>query len=251
MANGHPTRRGDRDDRDDRRGGADWGWAKRLIEYALVVLVAIIVSWLIIYFVIRPNETCADCYETAEQYSGECDRQFNGPNSTQLDAMWEQEELIAFVQPSDDQGGQSDGFSGATSSSTAPITRGPGFVLVRVQPEIDFSGQSTGGPDVNSLPQGKPWELVTVTVARYIDHLRSEKVCEGMVRLRDGKFEFFCNRLTTRFGSEDFGQISYRVYVRNASSVPISYCFVSNCTDSAPWGVGRLCRREQEQIAQY
>lgn len=252
MANGHPTRRSDRDDRDDRRRDADWGWTKRLIEYALVILVAIIVSWLIIYFWLRPSlETCTNCYANVERFRGECDRQFNGPNATQLEAMWEQEELIAFVQPSADQASQSDGFGGTTSSTTSPTISGPGFVLVRVQPEADFSGQSTGGPDVNALPQETPWEKVTVTVARYVNQLRSDEVCKGIVRLRDGRFEFFCDRLTTRFGTDDYGQISYRVYVRNESSVPISYCFVSNCTDSAPWGAGKLCQREQEQFAQY
>jgi hypothetical protein len=224
-------------------------WA-RVIEYLLVILVAAIVALVIIMYAF-PKSACTNCAPNIERLRVACDNQFNtysgystvGP-PYQLDAMREQEDLIAYVQPSTDSNA-TDGFSSAATPSSVPTDTGYGYVLVRVEPDL-ASGQSGRGPDVTRQDQGHEWKEVTVTVARYVDHTYNNKVCSKSVELRGNKYEFYCDTLSPRFSGVDYGQISYRVYVSNASGVGLRYCFISNCTDSEPWGFGRLCEREQQ-----
>lgn len=253
-----------RRDREERR--SDMGWAKRLIEYALVILVAIIVAILIIWW-LMPKDDCSNCgpRESVPQLRVECDRQFGagGVRAEQLNANEEGEYLLAYREPltSADDSSSSDGFSSATPNAATQSSRPPGFVIVRIQPQFpyDYSGgqntSSFGTSDTNVRPE-TTWDEVTVTVARYINPLRNERACsEDKMRLRyrfsspgeAGRFESYCD-VPMRFSPEDGGQATYRLFVSNRSSVPIEYCIVSNCDASAPWGSGTTCRIEQQQV---
>jgi hypothetical protein len=66
------------------------------------------------------------------------------------------------------------------------------------------------------------------------------------VRFVEGRFETYCE-IPNRFSEADAGQASYRIFVRNESSVPMEYCIISNCDASAPYGAGSLCQGEQVQ----
>lgn len=235
------------------------GWTKRLIEYALVILVAIIVSMLLIYLLFPKAGPCTNCVVSMPQVRAECDKQFfsSGAKARQLDAGAEDEFLVAYVEnPNDaDAGGSSGGYSppgsypGAGSSSRPP-PRGPGFVMVRAQPQFgyDYSGNQTSSyssSDPANTPPETLWDDVTVTVARYVNPLRNDAACaQTAVRWREGRFETYCE-MQHRFTAEDGGQATYRIFVRNESSVPLEYCIVTNCDASAPYGQGMLCQVEQ------
>ncbi len=232
------------------------GW-KRLIEYALVVLVAIILGTLLFWLWLRltgqSSDECKTCTVSLPRLRAECDRQFfsSGSGSKQLEAQWELEEMIAYIEPSDETNASQDGYSSATGSQAAatggPVVREPGYLMVRVQPQYTYTGQSSGPySDLSSVAPETSWNDVTVQVARRVTPLRNEEVCNASVRFREGKFEFYCD-LPTKFAATDFGQISFFVFVRNASSVPLEYCVVTNCDASSPWGAGQLCQAEQPQ----
>lgn len=232
------------------------GWTKRLIEYALVVLVAIIVSMLLIYLLFPKQGPCTNCVVSMPQVRAECDKQFfsSGARARQLDAGAEDEFLVAYVEnPNADQTGgyssPSGGYSTPASSSTPP-PRGPGYVMVRAQPQFgyDYSGNQTSSYSATDTSNTQPetiWEDVTVTIARYVNPLRNDAVCgQTAVRFREGRFETYCE-MPHRFSAEDGGQATYRIFVRNESSVPLEYCIVTNCDASAPYGQGMLCQVEQ------
>ena len=117
--------------------------------------------------------------------------------------------------------------------------------MIRVQPRVDYSGSSASYDTSTTRPETS-WDEIKVTVARYINPLRNDKVCDGSVRFREGKFEFYCD-IPTKLEPTDYGQMSYRIFVRNESSVALEYCVVSNCDASAPWGAGTFCQAEQAQ----
>jgi hypothetical protein len=261
MANGNQKRAkdDDRDDRDDRRRGGDsMGWTKRLIEYALVILVAAIVSMVLIYLLFPKAGTCTNCVVSMPQVRAECDKQFfsSGARARQLDAGAEDEFLVAYVEnPNDPNASSSGGYSTPGSypgaSTTTPVApRGPGYVMVRAQPQFgyDYSGNQTASyssTDTSNTAPETLWEDVTVTVARYVNPLRNDAVCaQTAVRFREGRFETYCE-MPHKFTDEDGGQATYRIFVRNESSVPLEYCIVTNCDASAPYGQGTLCALEQ------
>lgn len=235
--------------------------AKRLIEYALVILVAIIVSFLIIYLLFPKNTVCTNCVVSMPQVRAECDKQFfsSGQRARQLDAGAEDEFLVAYVESPVDTsatgGGYSSpsgGYSSPGSTSAPPPPRGPGYVMVRAQPQFgyDFSGNQTssyGASDPANMRPETLWEDVTVTVARYVNPLRNDASCsQTALRFREGRFETYCE-MPHRFTDLDGGQATYRIFVRNESSVPLEYCIVTNCDASAPYGQGMLCQVEQPQ----
>ena len=103
----------------------------RIIEYVIVVLVAMLVAFLVIYFLFpRPGE-CTDCKVSRPQVRAECDKQFFGTSvrAKQLDAGAEDEFLVAYVDqgnvdPNANNGGYSapGGYPGATTTPTARDT---------------------------------------------------------------------------------------------------------------------------------
>lgn len=234
-------------------------WA-RLIEYALVVVVAMIAAFFIIWWLFPKAGPCTNCVVSMPQVRAECDKQFftAGTRARQLDAGAEDEFLVAFAEnPSDPNatgGGYSSpsgGYSAPTSSSSRPPPRGPGYLMVRAQPQFgyDYSGSQTSSysnTDTSNTPPETVWDDVVVTVARYVNHLRNDAECGTNValRFREGRFEHYCE-MQHKFGQEDGGQVSYRIFVRNNSSVPIEYCIATNCDASAPYGQGALCQVEQ------
>jgi len=236
----------------------------RFIEYALVVVVAFIVSILLIWTLFPRSGPCLNCVVSMPQVRTECDKQFfaSGTRARQLEAGAEDEFLVAYVDqpvstdPYSTSGGYSSpgGYSSATpASSSAPVVRGPGYVMVRAQPQFgyDYSGGQTtsayGSSDTSNLAPETLWQEVTVTVARYVNPLRNDAMCgQASLRFREGKFETYCE-MPNRFSEDDGGQATYRIFVRNESSVPLEYCIVSNCDASAPYGQGSLCQVEQPQ----
>ena len=244
------------------------GGAKRLIEYFLVVLVAIIVALVLIYFFFPKSGPCTNCVVSMPQVRAECDKQFfsTGARARQLDAGAEDEFLVAYIDQYQDQNSGSDyssgggysspsGYSSASTQSETVTVRGPGYVMVRAQPQFgyDYSGGQTSSSgynssyDQNTTRAETSWDEVTVTVARYVNPLRNDAVCgQTSLRYREGKFETYCE-MPNRFTDADGGQASYRIFVRNESSVPLEYCIVSNCDASAPYGQGSLCALEQPQ----
>jgi hypothetical protein len=267
MAAAQDTRNGRRERGEDTGGGM--GWAKRLIEYSLVVLVAIIVSMGLIWLLFPKSGPCTNCVVSMPQVRAECDKQFfsSGARARQLDAGAEDEFLVAYVEaPQDPNAGYSSGgysspsggysspsgYSNASSTSETVTVRGPGYVMVRAQPQFgyDYSGGQTSSSystsyDTNQTRPETSWDEVTVTVARYVNPLRNDAVCgQTSLRFREGKFETYCE-MPNRFTEADGGQATYRIFVRNESSVPLEYCIVSNCDASAPYGQGTLCQIEQ------
>jgi hypothetical protein len=127
--------------------------------------------------------------------------------------------------------------------------------MVRAQPQFgyDYSGSQTSSYgsssyDTSSTQAETLWDEVTVTVARYVNPLRNDAVCgQTAVRFREGRFETYCE-MPNRFTAEDGGQATYRIFVRNESSVPIEYCIIANCDASAPYGQGTLCSAEQQPL---
>jgi hypothetical protein len=260
-------RNGNGRDSHDRGGGNGSNWAKRLIEYALVILVAIIVSMLLIWVLFPKAGPCTNCVVSMPQVRAECDKQFfgtTGARAKQLDAGAEDEFLVAYVDSSQDpnaggysspSSGYSSPSSGYTGASSTPVSvRGPGYVMVRAQPQFgyDYSGQqssyNSSTYDTSSTQPETLWDEVTVTVARYVNPLRNDATCgQTAVRFREGRFETYCE-MPNRFTAEDGGQATYRIFVRNESSVPIEYCIIANCDASAPYGQGTLCSAEQAPL---
>ena len=96
--------------------------SRKLIEYALVVLVAIIVSLVLIYvfFPWGGSGKCTGCVVTSlPQQRAECEKQFTGGYGSPrvLQGGSDDEYLIGFYDPT--QGGGS-GFSSSTGSSGYP-----------------------------------------------------------------------------------------------------------------------------------
>jgi hypothetical protein len=236
----------------------------RVLEYAIVTLLALIVGFGIGYLIFswgRGAGECTDCRVSMPQVRNECEKQFSGmgARAKQLEANAEDEFLVAFI----DQGaidpnanGYSTSSSGGystpssypgVSTATPAALRGPGYVMVRAQPQFgyDYSGGQTSSYDAANTRPGTSWQEVTVTVVRYISPLRNDSVCaQSSVRFIDGRFETYCE-IPKRFQEDDGGQASYRIFVRNESSVPVEYCIISNCDASAPYGGGSLCQAEQ------
>jgi hypothetical protein len=236
----------------------------RIVEYAILTLIALILGLVIGYFLfgLGGGGACTDCRVSMPQVRAECDKQFfgTGVRAKQLDANAEDEFLVAYVDQGaadpnagggySTSGGYStpSGYPGATTA--APALRGPGYVIVRAQPQFgyDYSGGQTSGYDVSNTRPGTSWQEVTVTVTRYVSPLRNDSVCsQSSLRFVDGRFETYCE-IPNRFEEADGGQASYRVFVRNESSVPVEYCIVSNCDASAPYGQGAMCQGEQTPL---
>ncbi len=234
----------------------------RIVEYAILTLIALILGLVIGYFLFpRGNGECTDCRVSMPQVRTECDKQFFGTSvrAKQLDANAEDEFLVAYVDQRgvdpnagySTSGGYSSpgGYPGATSP-TPPALRGPGYVMVRAQPQFgyDYSGGQSSGYDTSNTRPGTSWQEVTVTVTRYVSPLRNDSVCsQTSLRFVDGRFETYCE-IPNRFEDTDGGQASYRIFVRNESSVPVEYCIISNCDASAPYGQGSLCQGEQTPL---
>ncbi|MFM9863022.1 MAG: hypothetical protein ACKVRO_05395 [Micropepsaceae bacterium] len=227
----------------------------RIIEYLLVVLVAILVAVGVIWLLFPSRPECTDCTVSRPSLRAECDKQFfgTGVRAKQLDAGAEDEFLVAYydqgvVDTSATSGGYSTPTSYPGATSSAPVVRGPGYVMVRAQPQFGYDtsgGQSSSSYDLSSTRPETLWQDVTVTVSRYVSPLRNDSACsQTAVRYRDGKFESYCE-IPNRFSDADGGQASYRIFVRNESSVPVEYCIISNCDASAPYGQGSLCVAEQ------
>ena len=231
---------------------------KRLIEYALVVLVAIIVSMLLILVLFPRNQSCDNCPAISlPQERANCDKQFFGSSvrSRTLSPGQEHEYLVSYVENPEDansSGGYSSptgGYPGTTPApSSRPAAREPGFLMVRAQPQIgyDYSGgTSSSSFDISNTPIGQPWSGVTVTVARYATQLRNDEICgQTEVRFREGRYESFCT-IPLKFTEDDGGMHSYRYFVRNDSGTPVEYCMISNCDWSTPLGGGSTCKTEQ------
>jgi hypothetical protein len=238
----------------------------RVLEYAIVVILALLLGFAIGYVLwgLGGSAVCTDCQVSMPQVRAECDKQFfgTGVRAKQLEAGAEDEFLVAYADqsafasdPNASGGYGSGGYSSPSGypgvSQSTPAPRGPGYVMVRAQPQFGYNysgGQSAnyGSYDTtNSTRPGTSWNEVTVTVARYVNALRNEATCNTRsVRFLDGRFESYCE-MPNRFGPEDSGQASYRIFVRNESSVPVEYCIISNCDASAPYGQGSLCQGEQ------
>lgn len=234
--------------------------SRKLIEYALVVLVAIIVSLVLIYafFPWNGSTKCTGCIVTSlPQQRAECEKQFTGGYGSPriLQGGSDDEYLIGFYDPT--QGGAS-GFpssGGSTGTGAYPgvststsTTAGPaptaGFLIVRARPQMTYDASSGGysGGSFNpaTVPAGQAWDDVRVAVVSYVSPLRNESVCaEKSVKFFEDKFESFCD-LPTRFAAGDSPKQSYRVFVMNNSNTPIEYCIVSNCDESH----GKICQIE-------
>jgi hypothetical protein len=233
--------------------------SRKLIEYALVVLVAIIVSLALIYFILpRPGSSkCTGCIVTSlPQQRAECEKQFTGGYGSPrtLQGGSDDEYLIGFYDPA--QGGGAAGYpSGGSSTSGYPGvststsgSAGPsptaGFLIVRARPQMTYDatsgGYSGGSFNPATVPAGQEWDDVRVAVVSYVSPLRNESVCaEKSVKFFEDKFESFCD-LPTRFAAGDSPKQTYRVFVMNNSNTPIEYCIVSNCDESH----GKICQIE-------
>lgn len=256
-----------RDTHDRGTNGGGMNWAKRLIEYALVVLVAIIVSMLLIWVLFPKAEPCTDCVVPLPDARAECDKQFysTGSRARQLAPGAEDELWIGYEDESQPPDYGSSGYSspssggysspsGGYSTTPAPTSsssRGRGYVMIRTLPQggYDYQGQSSGygsSYDTTSTRPETTWDEVTVTVARYATQLRNDSVCaQAPVRFREGRFESFCS-MTHKFDDAENAMISYRVFVRNDSSVPLEYCIVSNCSSSGPFAP--VCKSELQPL---
>jgi hypothetical protein len=237
--------------------------SRKLIEYALVVLVAIIVSLVLIYvfFPWGGATKCTGCIVTSlPQQRAECEKQFTGGYGSPrvLQGGSDDEYLIGFYDPA--QGGgagafpssssgsssSSSGYPGVSSTSTGAAGPTPtaGFLIVRARPQMTYDASSGGysGGSFNpaTVPAGQAWDDVRVAVVSYVSPLRNESVCsEKSVKFFEDKFESFCD-LPTRFAAGDSPKQTYRVFVMNNSNTPIEYCIVSNCDESH----GKICQIE-------
>lgn len=223
---------------------------RKLIEYTLVVLVAIIVSLLLIWLLMSggtPDE-CKGCTVTAlPQQRQECEKQFSGgvgsPRVLQPGSI--DEYLVGFYDPM--AAGASYGGSGPAGYGTPTGTSRPpvaGFVMARVRPQTAYdanSGGYTGGQfNPATVPAGQAWDDVRMAVVSFVSPLRNESVCaEKSVKFFEDKFESYCD-LPTRFAPTEPPKQSYRVFMINDSTTPIEYCLVSNCDESH----GKICQVE-------
>ncbi|MEQ1752946.1 MAG: hypothetical protein ABL973_02305 [Micropepsaceae bacterium] len=227
--------------------------ARKLIEYALVVLVAIIVSLLLIYLFFQPGSggKCTGCVVTSlPQQRQECEKQFSGGVGAPrvLQGGSDDEYLVGFYDPAVMGGGGAysaspSSYPGTTTTSAAP-TPTAGYVIVRTRPQSTYdstSGGYTGGSfNPATVTPGQAWDEVRVAVVTYVSPLRNESVCaEKSVKFFEDKFEAYCD-LPTRFAPGDAPKQSYRVFVMNQSNTPIEYCIVSNCDESH----GKICQIE-------
>jgi hypothetical protein len=223
---------------------------RKLIEYALVVLVAIIVSLLLIWLLMSNDGSgeCKGCTVTALPLQRqECEKQFSGgvgaPRSLQPGSI--DEYLVGFYDPAATGGAYGGaaptGYGSPTGSSPAPIA---GFVMARVRPQTTYDansgGYSTGQFNPATVPAGQAWDDVRMAVVSFVSPLRNESVCaEKAVRFFEDKFEAYCD-LPTRFDPTEPPKQSYRVFMINDSTTPVEYCLVSNCDESH----GKICQVE-------
>lgn len=228
--------------------------SRKLIEYALIVVAAIIVSLVLIWLIFggKSDAPCTGCVVTSlPQQRQECEKQFVGgsgaPRVLQPGSV--DEYLIGFYDPSMGGGGgySSTGPSGYNSTS---MNAGPaptaGYVIARARPQTSYdanTGSYAGGQfNPATVPAGQAWDDVRMAVVSYVSPLRNESVCaEKSVKFFEDKFEAYCD-LPTRFTAEDPPKQSYRVFVMNDSNSPIEYCIVSNCDQSH----GKICQMELE-----
>lgn len=226
--------------------------SRKMIEYALVVLVAIIVSLLIIWLVFGGSRTspCTGCVVTSvPQQRQECEKQFTGgygaPRTLQAGST--DEFLVGFYDPALSAGGSS-GYTAPSGYPTSPTVGAPaptaGYVIARARPQTSYdstTGSYTGGQfNPATVPAGQAWDDVRMAVVTYVSPLRNESVCaEKSVKFFEDKFEAYCD-LPTRFAPGDAPKQSYRVFVINDSNTPIEYCIVSNCDESH----GKICQIE-------
>ena len=226
--------------------------SRKLIEYALVILVAIIVSLILIWFFFNGSgsKNCAGCVVTSlPQQRQECEKQFTGGYGSPrvLQGGSDDEYLIGFFDPAQNAGfgsSSSSGSGGSPTSTAAGSSPIAGYVIVRARPQTSYDSTngsySSGGFNPTTVPAGQAWEDVRVAAVTYVSPLRNESVCaEKSVKFFEDKFESFCD-LPTRFGPGDAAKQSYRVFVMNQSSTPIEYCIVSNCDESH----GKICQLE-------
>lgn len=220
---------------------------RKLIEYALVVLVAIIVSLLLI-FILWPKTDggCTGCTTVSlPEQRQECEKQFSGGvgSPRQLPAHVHDEYQVAFDDPLVKMSSSNPYNYGSSAPTSTIPTPTAGFVIVRarVASVYDPNTGSYGNNNVgSSTPPGKEWDAVRVAVVSYVSPLRNESVCpERGVRFFEDKFESFCD-LPTRFNVGDAQRKDFRVFVINDSDVPVEYCIVSNCDQSQ----GKLCTIE-------
>ena len=227
--------------------------SRKMIEYALVVLVAIIVSLLLIWLLFSGNRNtaCTGCVVTAlPQQRQECEKQFTGgygaPRTLQAGST--DEYLVGFFDPALGAGGGTGYTSAPTGYNTSPTVGAPaptaGYVIARARPQTAYdsnTGSYTGGQfNPATVPAGQAWDDVRMAVVTYVSPLRNESVCaEKSVKFFEDKFEAYCD-LPTRFAPGDAPKQSYRVFVINDSNTPIEYCIVSNCDESH----GKICQIE-------
>jgi hypothetical protein len=225
--------------------------SRKLIEYTLVVLVAIIFSLLLIWALMSNggSEECKGCTVTALPLQRqECEKQFSGgigsPRVLQPGNI--DEYLIGFFDPSMGGGGGygSGSPSGYGTTSGTGATPVAGFVIARARPQTSYdanSGSYTGGQfNPTTVPAGQAWDDVRMAVVSFVSPLRNENVCaERPVKFFEDKFEAYCD-LPTRFVQGEAPKQSYRVFMLNNSTTPIEYCLVSNCDESH----GRVCQIE-------
>lgn len=225
--------------------------SRKMIEYTLVVLVAIIVSLLLIWLLFRPgNIPCTGCVVTSvPQQRQECEKQFTGGYGSPrtLQAGSTDEFLVGFYDPALSTSGSS-GYSAPSGYPSTPAAGAPtptaGYVIARARPQTTYdstTGSYTGGQfNPATVPAGQAWDDVRMAVVTYVSPLRNESVCaEKSVKFFQDKFEAYCD-LPTRFAPGDAPKQSYRVFVINDSNTPIEYCIVSNCDESH----GKICQIE-------
>ena len=224
--------------------------AKRLIEYSLVILVAIIVSLLLIWLIFTPGggKACSGCTVTSLPLQRqECETQFFGSGTSPrvLEAGGVGEYLLGFYDPVTSGSGGYTAPSGGYSAPSGTTTPAPvsGYVIVRARPQVSYDyNNGTSGSSFNpaSIPSGQTWEDVRLAVVTYASPLRNESVCpEKSVKFFEDKFEAYCD-LPTRFVPGEASKQSYRVYIINDSTTPLEYCIVSNCDESH----GKACQLE-------
>ena len=102
------------------------GWAFNIAASANLPALLMLLFWLWLRLTGQSNEECKTCTVSLPRLRAECDRQFfsSGSGSKQLEAQWELEEMIAYIEPSDETNTSQDGYSSATGSQ-APATGGP------------------------------------------------------------------------------------------------------------------------------
>lgn len=224
---------------------------KRLIEYSLVVLVAIIVSMILIWLFLRGgSKDCEGCagHVSLPLQRQECEKQFFGSSTPArvLEAGGVGEYLLGFFDPvsSAAGGGYPSSPGGYSAPGTSPATPVSGYVIVRARPQTyDYNtGTSSSAFNPASVKPNQVWQDVRLAVVTYASPLRNESVAdcaEQPVVFREDKFEAFCD-LPTKFAQGESAKQTYRVYIINDSDTPVEYCIVSNCDESH----GKACQIE-------